>query len=144
VNSMMVVFPDSRAQVWRVVSPLKREVYHLTQAPNGGHIQHPPAHPGDELHTLDLYFPSPLLPPDQVYSEGYDKQWNHDEKDIIAFSGREIGHEVVGNAPEHEACTKCPAISHKGEDPEEGHKAEGPEAKEEQVRNQAASRGNQI
>jgi hypothetical protein len=36
----------------------EREVYHLAQAPNGGHIQHPPSHLGDELSNdnflLDL------------------------------------------------------------------------------------------
>jgi len=54
VTSRMVVFPDSRAQVRRVVSSLKREVYHLTEAPNGGHIQHPSSHLGAEFIDHDF------------------------------------------------------------------------------------------
>jgi len=96
----MVVFPDSRAQVRRVVSSLKREVYHLTEAPNGGHIQHPPAHLGDELLKLDLYFPPPLLAPEQAYSEGYDENRDTNKHYIVKPSWRKIGHEVVGSAPE--------------------------------------------
>jgi len=83
LTSRMVVFPDSRAQVRRVLSSLKREVYHLTEAPNGGHIQHPSSHLGEELLKLYLYFPSPLLPPEQAYPEGYDEKGGTEKHSVV-------------------------------------------------------------
>jgi len=109
-----------------------------------GNIWHILRQLGGELLTLDRYFPSPLLPSDQAYPEGYDEEGNTEKHHIVKPPRREIRDEVVDNAGEQQAGPNGSRISHKGKDPYEDHKAEEPKEKQEQVRNQEVSRGNQI
>jgi len=78
----------------------------LTEAPNGGHIQHPSSHLGEELLKLYLYFPSPLLPPEQAYPEGYDEKGGTEKHSVVEPSRGKIRYEVVDNAREQQARPK--------------------------------------